>query len=91
MLIVRATLLGSGPESGAAATARTVEDILWVHSAPEHGLEHVRARSAPTGIGVLIFLRADGPDDALAKANSLLMRALAAPALGRYTAALHLF
>ncbi|WP_457030856.1 hypothetical protein [Kitasatospora sp. P5_F3] len=90
MVIVRATLVDGNRAPGTEAAARTIEDALWAHATPEFGLEHIRALDTPTGIDMLLFLRADGPQDALVKANGLILRALDASALARYTAALHL-
>lgn len=91
MLTVRATLVDTGLQPGTAAAAQQVEAALWAHATAEHGLEHVRAQAVGLlAIGVVLFVRAGSRVDALAKANSLLLCALAAPAKARFTAVLHL-
>ncbi|MFJ9692246.1 hypothetical protein [Kitasatospora sp. NPDC101183] len=90
MLTVRVTVVDAGGTPPTTAAARIVEDILWAHAAPEHGLEHVRATPAPDGIAVMLFLRADDRAHAVANAERLLSHALSAGTAHRYAAAIHL-
>lgn len=39
----------------AAGEARIVQDALWVHSTPEHGLQHVRVKAEGGGMALHVF------------------------------------
>ncbi|MEV7924105.1 MULTISPECIES: hypothetical protein [unclassified Kitasatospora] len=89
MLPVRATVVDTSGAPTTTAAARIVEDVLWAHATPEHGLEHVRAVPDRGRIALVLFVRADGPTTAHALAENLLARALTAATAGRYAAAVH--
>ncbi|MEU8844513.1 hypothetical protein AB0D97_36365 [Streptomyces roseus] len=66
-------------------------DLLWAHATPECGLEHICARPAEAGIGLILFIRATGPDPAHAKARRLMTDVLALGGTGidGYSITLH--
>ncbi|WP_404953864.1 hypothetical protein [Streptomyces sp. 147326] len=66
-------------------------DVLWAHSTPGHGTEHIRARTGPADIGIILFIRAASADIAQAKAVRLMTDALASGAVGDrgYSVTLH--
>lgn len=67
-------------ECGAAA----VQEALWGCAGPEDGLEHIRARSGPSGLGLVLFVRAPDHAEAERRARDLLDRALAGGAVGPF-------
>lgn len=72
--------------NAAAMEANAVHDVLWAHARPEHGLEHIRARPAPHGVDLVLFITAAETEHAEAKVAALLESARGAEALSRYTA-----
>ncbi|MFE0928945.1 hypothetical protein ACFW4O_33200 [Streptomyces mutabilis] len=75
MRVVRASLRHSTAWPTARSASVTVEDLLWVHAAPDFGVEHIRARPTASGVDVFLFLRADTDAVALERARDLLVRA----------------
>ncbi|GAA2748480.1 MULTISPECIES: hypothetical protein [Kitasatospora] len=73
----------------AAADAHAVQDGLWAHARPEHGLEHVRAGVTPEGIGVVLYVQAASHREAAARARELLERALTARGRSGFSITLH--
>ncbi|MFE2548249.1 hypothetical protein ACFXGI_06825 [Streptomyces sp. NPDC059355] len=62
---------------GGAGDAQLVHDVLWAHARPHHALEHITARTAPHGIDLVVFVRAETPAVAQERVASLLNRTLA--------------
>ncbi|GIG60998.1 hypothetical protein Lfu02_53700 [Longispora fulva] len=56
----------------------TVTEILWSHTTPADGVEHVRTRVRSDRYDIAVFLIADGEEQALATARDLCDRAVAA-------------
>ncbi|MFI2609532.1 hypothetical protein [Kitasatospora sp. NPDC018619] len=70
------------PEAAAPsgeAEAAEVQAALWAHAGPDDGLEHVRARAVPDGVGLVLYVRAADETAARTRAQGLLARALTAP------------
>ncbi|NML52336.1 hypothetical protein HHL19_26980 [Streptomyces sp. R302] len=75
MRMVRARLTCGGVGADApAAGAGLIEDLLWAHAVPADGLEHLRVRSLPHGMDVVLFLGAPSDAAALLAAAGLLDR-----------------
>ncbi|MEU7606855.1 hypothetical protein AB0B78_35300 [Streptomyces sp. NPDC040724] len=82
------------PTRGAPPTdsqAHTLVDALWAHATPDCGMEHIRARPGPDGIGIVLFIRAARTDIAQAKARRLVVDMLASGGAGThgYSITLH--
>ncbi|MFG3049959.1 hypothetical protein ACGFZP_03255 [Kitasatospora sp. NPDC048239] len=90
MFPVQLTLLDVSARPPGEANAAAVQDALRGCAGPGDGLEHVRARAMPEGVGLVLYVRA--PDRAAAerRAHALLDRALAAGPAGRFAPALPL-
>ncbi|MFD0256939.1 hypothetical protein [Kitasatospora indigofera] len=74
----------AAPGDGVAAA---VQEALWGYARPADGLEHIRARSGPRGLGLVLFVRAPDRAEAERRARALLGRALAGGAVGRFALA----
>ncbi|MFB7125931.1 hypothetical protein [Kitasatospora sp. NPDC056273] len=68
---------GAAAPSGEAAAAEA-QAALWACAAPDDGLEHVRARAVPEGVGLVLYVRAANEAAARSRARNLLARALPA-------------
>ncbi|WP_326589581.1 hypothetical protein [Streptomyces sp. NBC_01294] len=82
------------PTGGAPPTdsqAHALVDALWAHATPECGMEHIRARTGPDGIGIVLFIRAPSTGIAQAKAGRLVTDTLASGGTGThgYSVTLH--
>jgi hypothetical protein len=82
MVPVHLTLTRIGGGTPGEDQAHALVDILWAHATPEYGMEHIRARTSPAGIGIVLFIRAANADIAQAKAGRLMTEALASGATG---------
>ncbi|RPF41461.1 hypothetical protein EDD96_5263 [Streptomyces sp. Ag109_G2-6] len=80
MVPVHLTLTQTGGGTPDESQAHALVDILWAHATPECGMEHIRARTTPAGIGIILFIRAASTDIAHAKAGRLMTGALASGA-----------
>ncbi|MFC9325596.1 hypothetical protein [Kitasatospora sp. NPDC057015] len=67
--------------------AGAVQDAVWGCAGPADGLEHIRARSGPRGLGLILFVRAPDRSEAERRARALLDRALAEGAVGPFAPA----
>lgn len=72
MRMVQASLLRMNGGPGTAKEAHVLDELLWAHATTAHHLEHVRARPAPYGLGLMLFLCADTEARALTRAHALL-------------------
>ncbi|MFF4266093.1 hypothetical protein ACFY7Y_15055 [Streptomyces virginiae] len=73
------------PTGGALPTdhqAHALVDALWAHATPDCGMEHIRARTHPDGIGIVLFIRAARTDIAQAQARRLVVDTLASGGIG---------
>ncbi|MFF2745306.1 hypothetical protein ACFVVA_07170 [Kitasatospora sp. NPDC058048] len=77
MFAVHLTLPADAAAPSGEAAAAEVQAGLWACAGPGDGLEHVRARAVPDGIGLVLYVRAPDETAALARARGLLDRALA--------------
>jgi hypothetical protein len=59
--------------------AEVVADLLWATAAPADRLEHVRARSRPEGVDLVLFHRTGPGEPAASIARDLIDRACAGP------------
>jgi hypothetical protein len=59
---------------GTVPTAEFIRDLIWSHTRPEDGLEHVSVRPDPDGISVVFFLIAHDSDAAVQTARDLIER-----------------
>lgn len=82
MVPVHVTLTRTGGGTPDESQAHALVDVLWAHATPECGMEHIRARTSPAGIGVILFIRAVSTDIAQAKAGRLMTVVLASGATG---------
>ncbi|GAA2642138.1 hypothetical protein ACFWB2_30475 [Streptomyces virginiae] len=62
--------------------AHALVDALWAHATPDCGMEHIRARTHPDGIGIVLFIRAARTDIAQAKVRRLVVDTLASGGTG---------
>ncbi|MFI9274040.1 hypothetical protein ACIGXM_25535 [Kitasatospora sp. NPDC052896] len=79
MLPVHLTLLRdrNRDQAPTESEAIAVQDTVWAHAAPDTGLEHVRARAIPGGIGLVVYVRAHNSTAAQKQARRLLLDVLA--------------
>ncbi|MGW5346693.1 hypothetical protein [Streptomyces sp. NPDC004050] len=91
MVPVHLTLTQTGGGAVDESQAHALVDLLWAHATPECGIEHIRARTSPDGIEIILFIRAVNTDTAQAKAGRRLAEALASGATGArgYSVTLH--
>lgn len=91
MVPVHLTLTRTGGGAPDESQAHALVDMLWAHATPDYGMEHIRARASPAGIGIILFIRAVSTDIAQAKAGRLMTEALASCATGAcgYSVTLH--
>ncbi|MFD9570751.1 hypothetical protein ACFWBI_12970 [Streptomyces sp. NPDC059982] len=85
MLLVRIPLRSTTGAAGTGSGASLLQDALWAHARPPHGLEHVRVRPQPCGLHVALFVRAEHPAAAAHQAYGLLSLALTAGAARGYS------
>ena len=64
--------------------AHAVHDLMWAHATPQHHLEHVRARAVPGGIGLVLFIGAPEADEAVARADDLMVTVKNSGVISRY-------
>ncbi|MFI5618826.1 hypothetical protein [Streptomyces sp. NPDC051567] len=76
MHLVHASLKAASGGSGTESDAHLLQDLLWAHAFPGHGLEHLRVRAAAHGADLVLFIRAETEAIAAARAHSLLSNAL---------------
>ncbi|MFC9266086.1 hypothetical protein ACFT25_40480 [Streptomyces hydrogenans] len=74
MRMVRARLTGRPGAEPPAVGAGLIHDLLWAHASPADGLEHIRVRSLPHGMDVVLFLAAGSDEAALRSADVLMER-----------------
>ncbi|MER7828270.1 hypothetical protein ABTX85_37625 [Streptomyces sp. NPDC096097] len=91
MVPVHLTLTRTADGAPDGGQAHALVDVLWAHATPERAVEHIRARTSPAGIGIILFIRAASTDIAQAKAERLMTDALAsgASAACGYSLTLH--
>ncbi|MEV6580508.1 hypothetical protein AB0M92_20340 [Streptomyces sp. NPDC051582] len=91
MVPVHLTLKWTGDGAPDESQAHAFVDVIWAHATPDHGIEHIRARTGPDGIGIILFIRAAGTDIARAKATRLATAALVSGATAAcgYSLTLH--
>ncbi|MFJ2863202.1 hypothetical protein [Kitasatospora sp. NPDC087314] len=82
MFSVHLTLSAAAASPSGEVAAAEVQAALWSCAGPGDGLEHVCARAASDGVGLVIYVRAHDGTAARSRARSLLARAL--KATGRY-------
>ncbi len=58
-----------------------VTDLIWAHARPEDNVEHVVSRLEPDSIAVVLFICLADETGARTHGESVLRRAMAAPAL----------
>ncbi|MFG2294052.1 hypothetical protein [Streptomyces sp. NPDC048603] len=87
MVLVHLPLTHTTGAPGAESEASLLQDTLWAHAGPQHGLEHVRVRATRQGIDVVLFVRAASDADARTKASALLSQALRSSAADGYSVA----
>ncbi|MFE7562431.1 hypothetical protein [Kitasatospora sp. NPDC057500] len=87
MFAVHLNLLDVSTTPTGEAGAADVQGTLWARAVPGDGLEHVRARSVPGGVGLVLYVRAPHREAAELRAYALLDRALAEDPACRYTVA----
>ncbi|WP_406114220.1 hypothetical protein [Kitasatospora purpeofusca] len=87
MFAVQLTLLDVSAAPAVEAGPADVQGALWARAVPGDGLEHVRARSFPGGVGVVLYVRAPDREAAELRACALLRRALAEGPARRFTVA----
>ncbi|MFG2983111.1 hypothetical protein ACGFYQ_17985 [Streptomyces sp. NPDC048258] len=75
MRVIRASLAGSPQGPAQDSALALVSDLLWAHTAPSHGLEHLRAKASDEGMDVYLFLRAASEAAALDQAHAILTSA----------------
>ncbi|GAA2993824.1 hypothetical protein GCM10020229_02850 [Kitasatospora albolonga] len=72
MRMVTVVLLRRGGGAGTDGEAHLVDELLRSHAVPEHGVERLRVRPAPEGIGAVVFVRAATEVRALISVRALL-------------------
>ncbi|MEV6976745.1 hypothetical protein [Kitasatospora sp. NPDC093806] len=87
MFAVQLTLLDVSAAPPGEAGPSDVQDALWASAGPGDGLEHVRARTVPGGVGLVLYVRASDREAAELRAHALLDRALADGPVGRFAVA----
>ncbi|MFF7456765.1 hypothetical protein [Kitasatospora sp. NPDC008115] len=87
MFAVHLNLLDVSATPTGEAGAADVQGALWARAVPGDGLEHVRARSVPGGVGLVLYVRAPHREAAELRAYALLDRALAEGPACRYAVA----
>ncbi|MFD6939151.1 hypothetical protein ACFYRL_05995 [Streptomyces goshikiensis] len=75
MRVIRALLSGTPRRPAQDSVLAVVSDLVWAHTAPSHGLEHLRARASEDGMDIYLFLRAPSEDAALDQAHAILANA----------------
>ncbi|MFI5529620.1 hypothetical protein ACIA8O_13890 [Kitasatospora sp. NPDC051853] len=75
MRMVTAVLLRRSGGAGTEGEAHLVDELLRSHAVPEHGVERLRVRPAPEGIGLVAFVRAETEPRALISVRALLAAA----------------
>lgn len=78
MFAVHLTVPADAAPSSGEAAAVEVQAALWACAGPGDGLEHVRARAVPDGVGLVLYVRAPDGTAARSRAQGLLDRALTA-------------
>ena len=80
--MVAATLTGVSDRSLVLPGAPELADVLWAHCESADGVEHIRCTSRPGQVGVVLFMKADDAESAVASARSVCERIIArVPAL----------
>lgn len=82
MLPVHLTLMQTGGAPPTDSQAHALVDALWAHATPDCGMEHIRARTSPVGIGIVFFIRAARTDIARARVRRLVVDTLASGGTG---------
>lgn len=78
MFAVHLTLSTESAAPSEETAAAEVQAALWACAALGDGLEHVRVRAVPDGIGLVLYVRAPDETAAWSRTRGLLDRALAA-------------
>ncbi|MET9837535.1 hypothetical protein ABZZ01_07020 [Streptomyces virginiae] len=90
MRVIRASIAGTPKGPARDDVLALVSDLIWAHTAPAHGLEHLRAKASDEGMDVYFFLRAPSEDAALNQAHAILTGAHAPlSAHGYHAATMH--
>ncbi|MFJ4779291.1 hypothetical protein [Streptomyces sp. NPDC088762] len=74
MRVVLGHLARTSADTAPTSAAPLIQDLLWAHARPSDGLEHVRARPAPHGLDIYLFVRAPSDASAVAQMRALLDR-----------------
>ena len=61
-----------------SAPPEVLADILWAHSKPEEGFEHIRVAPGAIGIVVSAFIRLSDSENSGDRLRALVVRALSA-------------
>lgn len=77
MRVIRASFAGTPQGPAQEHTLALVSDLIWAHTDPIRGLEHLRAKASDEGMDVYLFLRAASEDAALDQAHAILADARA--------------
>ncbi|WP_327676148.1 hypothetical protein [Kitasatospora sp. NBC_00458] len=87
MFSVHLTLLDVSATPPGETGPADVQAALWASAGPGDGLEHVRARTVPGGVGLVLYVRAPDRPVAELRAQTLLDRALAGGPARRFAVA----
>ncbi|MET9605327.1 hypothetical protein ABZZ17_09680 [Streptomyces sp. NPDC006512] len=88
MRIVHALLRGAPDTATTVPGTHLIHDLLWAHSAPGDGIQHIVIRPAPYGMEAVLFLTAPSDEAALHRARGLMLRAREPIAAHGFTASL---
>jgi hypothetical protein len=70
------------PSAGCASvTNDVVADLIWVHTVPADGLEHVRARVGAGRVDIIFFLRFDTQEGAESSAREICRRVVSSTSI----------
>ncbi len=67
-----------------AGESQVVQDALWVHSRPEYGLQHVRAKEDGSGMALHLFFRGTDAGEVSSRLESLLRSVRGIPVFQGY-------
>ncbi|MEV4425974.1 hypothetical protein ACN9M0_17025 [Streptomyces sp. R-07] len=57
-----------------AEVSHLIHDLLWAHSVPADGLEHIRVQPTPSGLEAVLFIKTPSDGAALVRARELFLR-----------------
>lgn len=76
MQLVVATLVRTGSAAAVPLTAAAIGDLCWAHARPVDAVEHIRVRSGPDRIDIVLFTTAADAPAARAAARRVVDRML---------------